>query len=666
MDGKTGYSTVGTNSLSATVNYSRGEGRTKKAWKKVVKENLNTISKNFIESICTHLADNNQVRRTLPGGGRVHIDRQLPFLCIYRQRKAGENALSKGLITGEASYLTARENRKQHQQLSLLVKSIAATLKESFGSFLIVEVWVSAAEVQENERTTYKGAFKIIKSKKTGISSAIESLERSLKNIKIRKERADVEIVVTSKTTPPGLPAIMTHSEAAQLGYHIIGIEVSPIYLSKENGEVFPMMYRKLRRGFARALKNCFFEFTRTHTQLRPPHFQSLGRRSMVKAVWEADRQLAEICNGFSFLLQVTPVNNDTAWLAFQRNRFEKAPQFEYRPLSLDPALAKRRLFQIPIERIEDPTLAQLFREQQLELDRKFTMLIDRNSPRFLYGSLQLFGGVEDSLFKLAQELLEKLSPRSRDEPKANSIDAKAFAVRAEQELDYYRKTLPDMGSKVIVREDITGLMVSQGNLLIGKRTKIPAARVEALIAHEVGTHVLTYLNGKSQRLQQLHIGFPGYDELQEGLAVLSEYMLGGLTGSRMRLLAARVVATRLLIGGASFVEVFQELNKVYGFARRTAFNICTRTFRGRGLTKDAIYLRGLVKLLEYLEKGGELEPLYVGKFSANHVALIKELEWRQVLHPAPLRPAYFEDPKTIEKLTDLRNGLTLINLIKK
>ena len=72
--------------------------------------------------------------------------------------------------------------------------------------------------------------------------------------------------------------------------------------------------------------------------------------------------------------------------------------------------------------------------------------------------------------------------------------------------------------------------------------------------------------NGKSQRLQQLHIGFPGYDELQEGLAVLSEYMVGELTGVRLRLLAAHVVAARYLIDGTSFVEVFKKLNYDYGF----------------------------------------------------------------------------------------------------
>lgn len=632
----------------------------------MAQQKINTISDQFIKVVCSRLAENKQIRRSLPEWGRIHIDRQLPFLSIYRRRKAVGSSLSDKLITGEASYLTATENRLQRKHLSNLIKCIATKLKESFGSFLIVEVWVSTPENQGNEPPTYNGAFKIIRTKETEISSTVESLERSLKNIKIRKEKSDVEVVLASKISPPGLPALITTSEAKELGCYVIGIEVSPIYLGKEPDEVFPMVYQKLRRGLSRALKNSFFEFTRNNTPFQPPHYHSLGRRSVVNAVWEVDKQLAEICKEFDFLLQVSPVNNSAAWSSFKRNRFEKMPQFTYRPLSVDPALAKRKLFQIPIERIEDPTLAQLFRQQQLELDRKFTMLIDRNTRFFLYGSMQLYGNIEDSLLKIALELLEKLPPHSRDESVRNSIDAKEFSSRAEQELNYFRKTLPDIKSKVFVREDILGLMVSQGNLLIGARTKIPARRVEALIAHEVGTHVLTYINGKSQPLQQLNIGFPGYDELQEGLAVLSEYMVGGLTSSRMRLLAARVVASHRLVNGANFVDVFQELNKDYGFERRTAFNICTRTFRGGGLTKDAVYLRGLVQLLEYLKNGGELEPLFIGKISAAHVAIIKELQYRKVLYRAPLRPAYLYDPKIKSKLEDLKNGQQLINLIKR
>ncbi len=310
--------------------------------------------------------------------------------------------------------------------------------------------------------------------------------------------------------------------------------------------------------------------------------------------------------------------------------------------------------------------MAQLFREQQLELDRKFTMLIDRGKPSFLYGSLQLYGPVDDSLMKISLDLLRQLPPRSRDEPSSTSLNANEFGLRAEKELDRFRIVLPEHTSRVIVREDITGLMVSHGNLLIGAKTKIPAARMEALIAHEVGTHILTYQNGKSQALKQLAIGFPGYDELQEGLAVLSEYLVDGLTATRMRLLAARVVAAHRMIDGGNFVEVFRELNKDFGFERRTAFYICTRTYRGGGLTKDAVYLRGLVKLLDYLKNGGELEPLFIGKISASHVAIIKELQWRKVLHSTPLRPSFFEDPEAIKKMNDLKNGLTLINLIKR
>ncbi|NIQ16470.1 MAG: DUF1704 domain-containing protein, partial [Candidatus Dadabacteria bacterium] len=67
--------------------------------------------------------------------------------------------------------------------------------------------------------------------------------------------------------------------------------------------------------------------------------------------------------------------------------------------------------------------------------------------------------------------------------------------------------------------------------------------RVEALLQHEIGTHALTYFNGLSQPFKQLCIGLSGYEELQEGLAVLAEYLVGGLSKPRLRLLAGRVVA---------------------------------------------------------------------------------------------------------------------------
>ena len=148
-------------------------------------------------------------------------------------------------------------------------------------------------------------------------------------------------------------------------------------------------------------------------------------------------------------------------------------------------------------------------------------------------------------------------------------------------------------------------------------QSRIPSSRVEALIQHEVGTHVLTYHNGRAQRLRHLYTGFAGYDALQEGLAVLAEYLVGGLSRPRLRLLAARVVAAHLMIDGASFVETFRTLDRTYDFAQRTAFVVTMRTYRSGGLTKDAVYLRGLRQILDYLAGGGDLEPLFVGKIAA-------------------------------------------------
>ena len=184
------------------------------------------------------------------------------------------------------------------------------------------------------------------------------------------------------------------------------------------------------------------------------------------------------------------------------------------------------------------------------------------------------------------------------------------------------------------------------------------------MIQHEVGTHVLTYINGRDQPFQQLYCGLAGSDELQEGLAVLSEYLVGGLSPPRIRLLAGRVMATRMLIDGATFIDTFRELHFRHGFSQRTAYIVTSRIYRSGGYTKDAVYLRGLVNLVKYLRNGGELAPLLIGKISIEDVPVINELQLRKVLTPSLLRPRYLDSPKSASRLNDLKNGTNIFKLI--
>jgi uncharacterized protein (TIGR02421 family) len=206
--------------------------------------------------------------------------------------------------------------------------------------------------------------------------------------------------------------------------------------------------------------------------------------------------------------------------------------------------------------------------------------------------------------------------------------------------------------------------MTAHDQLLVSESASIREPRLEPLMHHEVGTHLLTYFNGRQQPLRQLYAGFAGYEALQEGLAVLAEYLVGGLTIGRTRTLAARVAAVHSMIEGASFAETFNLLHRQRGLSSKTAFMTTLRVYRGGGLTKDALYLRGLRDLLAYLRDGHDLEPLYVGKISLEHVPLVQELRRRGLVQPPALLHRFWEDPAHEPRMTKCRQS-SLLELLE-
>ncbi len=72
--------------------------------------------------MCERLEENKRVRRNLPVWGRVHIDRQLPFLCVYRRPVRGDDAGTERLVTSEAAYLIASGAGSLQAGLTALVQ----------------------------------------------------------------------------------------------------------------------------------------------------------------------------------------------------------------------------------------------------------------------------------------------------------------------------------------------------------------------------------------------------------------------------------------------------------------------------------------------------------------------------------------------------------------
>jgi uncharacterized protein (TIGR02421 family) len=548
------------------------------------------------------------------------------------------------------------------------VHRVTETLAAEFGAFLIVEVWAgpSGDRASDPAVPSKPPVFQVAAPPSAALAKTLDMLARRLRRIKVLKQAVKVEVLDEGSCEPPGMPPLVTSEEAVRLNCWSIGLVVPPVYRDAKTGREFPILMRQLRRSLSLALKQTFFQFARTETTHRPPHYHELGRRAVVKAVWEIDRQLGEVSNAFDFLLQLTPVNSDDAWSAFKRSGYERVPELHYRPTPFDPALLKRQLYQIPIERVEDPALQHLFQEKQYELDRKITMIAERDTPRFVYGSLQLYGGVEDDLHQLASDLLQRLPRRSNHDVAKVQLNAEAFADRARAEFEHYRELYPGFSPKAQVTRKVVGVMVSRGSLLINHSMRVPISRVAALLQHEVGTHLLAYYNGRAQPFRQLYSGLAGYEAFQEGLAVLAEYLAGGLDRPRMRQLAGRVIAVRQMLDGAPFVDTYRKLERDYAFPRQSAFRTTMRIYRGGGLTKDAVYLRGLREILAFLSRGGELATLFVGKIGADHVPIVKGLRFRKVLEEPPLHPRYMDDAAAMERLAALRNGnINVLDLIE-
>ncbi len=363
---------------------------------------------------------------------------------------------------------------------------------------------------------------------------------------------------------------------------------------------------------------------------------------------------------GLNLLLNVTPVNAAEAWADFERGGFETVPTLRLRPLAFEPDMVRRDLYNLPIEDVSDPALHALFREKRDEIAIQVTALENRDTARFLYGSLQLYGGVARPLVHTAEALLETIPAQA---PSTRSVTAGGFEEAARAEFERYRAVDPDFPAHVEVRDDVSGLMVSFGRLLIPEAATFSADRIEPLLHHEIGTHVVTYHNGARQPLTILTIGLPGYDETQEGLAVLAEYLTGGLDPGRLRVLAARVVAVAKMLEGAGFLEIFASLRDEYQMPARTAWTIAIRVVVGGGSVKDAVYLRGIIRLLEFLAEGNSLDVLFVGKLALDHVPLIQDLLDREVLQAPRLRPRWLDIPGARQRLERLREGASVMDL---
>jgi uncharacterized protein (TIGR02421 family) len=353
-------------------------------------------------------------------------------------------------------------------------------------------------------------------------------------------------------------------------------------------------------------------------------------------AVVELDCKLFEIVNNIDILDAVAPINYAQERSTFLDLHYSKNPEYTYRNHDLDPFALKRKLFALPLEVIQDEDLHSLYEGVINSYVDKVDQFSSIGTSKFLYDSLRYYGEPSEKDIRNAHFILHlPTDADSQDDTLISSTEIQAILENFGQQQGYeYQIKLDD--------NMIANALVSGTTIKINSSAQVSTTEAHALAHHELGVHLLTTLNARSQPLKIFSMGCPVNTLTQEGLAILSEFLAGHMSVSRLRILALRVLAVKSMIQEKDFRTTFMYLKEQYQVPDQQAFTITTRVYRGGGFTKDYVYLQGFHQMLNLYETAYNFNHLLVGKTSVEYLPAISRLiDKGWVVAPKYITPAF-------------------------
>jgi uncharacterized protein (TIGR02421 family) len=232
----------------------------------------------------------------------------------------------------------------------------------------------------------------------------------------------------------------------------------------------------------------------------------------------------------------------------------------------------------------------------------------------------------------VARGLLERLAPaeETRSVPPEDLASALRAAMRA-----------VGLG-RLEVRIDprlVAGAATGDRGVFLAAR-RFGRTEARRLVVHEVLGHAVAAANAARQPLRLFEVGTAGSFADQEGLAICLEEAAGVLDAHRLRVLAARVIATDRVHAGASFGETTRYLHRSHGFSPEVSVLVAERAYRGGGVARDAAYLYGYLRVRGALRRrAATVDALRAGRIGLDDLAMWSELETLGLAKPPAYRP---------------------------
>ncbi|MBQ4819399.1 flavohemoglobin expression-modulating QEGLA motif protein [Aquimarina sp. MMG016] len=339
----------------------------------------------------------------------------------------------------------------------------------------------------------------------------------------------------------------------------------------------------------------------------------------------EIDQNLDRLVKNIELLNYLNPLNIEQEKKSFFACKYRFNPVFKYRKIKFDPYKMQRLFFNQRLERIEDEEIRKLYQHIIYEYSGLIQCIETIGQGKnFYYNSLKVFGTPKERDVENARFILhfEDEEPNDNMVKKHSASEAEAYFREFGKRYDF------DFNIKKSTHISAAAMVLNASEtLVLKKNNKFSDNDLMVLANHEIGVHMVTTFNGKSQPLKIFSNGFVNNTETQEGLAVFSEYMSGCLTLKRMKELAYRVIAADSLIKGYDFKDTFDLLYSQYKLDKETAWQITLRVHRGGGFTKDYLYLTGLKKVYDYYHSNQDMDTLLTGKVTLENKNAINRLQ---------------------------------------
>jgi len=338
---------------------------------------------------------------------------------------------------------------------------------------------------------------------------------------------------------------------------------------------------------------------------------------------FDIDQQIVNIDNKLKLLYHLRPIN-----LTEEREKFFKDfkynPQFTYPEVQFQPQTLKSK-----IENIEtnNTPIGQIFSAKKDDITKKIELIESVETQDFTIKSKNLFGSPDDELVRECETLLMEAS--KFDKHKDEDIDAEGAK-------EMFEKVFTSYGLKgwaVKIKEEmVTDCIAGKNNrLFVREKATFSKNRIKGLIVHEIETHILTAENGKNQPFEIFNRGLANYLITQEGLAMYNVTQQVNKSIKDSYKAIALVIAAKKALS-SSFVEVFEKILSL-GIPMEDAFRVTLKVKRGMSdtslpgaFTKDIIYYKGYKEVVDYVENGGDIKDLYVGKLNVKDVELVKQV----------------------------------------